>query len=201
MAFRAVANGSVDFLAQSRAAIVNIREPESLYVTASARNCTPLPRTRGGFGLSVCRRNSPPRLCHGHAPAALWSHPGSGNTWLRLVIELASGGRTGSIYSRKRRRCTGQAVLEDDAQTLLGRPARRCQWGHRLAAKMPSEFWPHRTRQDCASMVAMKVHSRRGWHHLSTSQQHSSGTTQMASPPALQSEYFYLFVKYHTSPK
>ena len=147
-----------------------ITEPESFYVTASARNCTPLPRTRGGFGLSVCRRNSPPRLCHGHAPAALWSHPGSGNTWLRLVIELASGGRTGSIYSRKRRRCTGQAVHEDDAQTLLGRQARRCQWGHRLAAKMPSEFWPHRTRQDCASMVAMKVHSRRGWSHLSTSQ-------------------------------
>jgi hypothetical protein len=35
----------------------------------------------------------------GHLPAcALASYPGSGNTWVRYLIEAASGIYTGSIY-------------------------------------------------------------------------------------------------------
>ena len=28
----------------------------------------------------------------------LWSHPGSGNTWMRYLIEQATGKITGSVY-------------------------------------------------------------------------------------------------------
>lgn len=48
-------------------------------------------------------------------PALLWSFPGSGNTWTRLLVERASGIFTGSIYTDKalfeplpgERRCDG----------------------------------------------------------------------------------------------
>lgn len=34
-----------------------------------------------------------------HVPALLWSFPGSGNTWARLLIEHATGIYTGSLYT------------------------------------------------------------------------------------------------------
>jgi hypothetical protein len=35
---------------------------------------------------------------HGRVPPALYTFPGSGNTWVRMLIEYASGIHTGSVY-------------------------------------------------------------------------------------------------------
>ena len=72
IAFDAIANGSAGFLAQARTTMAT-KVSYTVYASAPARNCTLLPRTHGGRVLAVCRRNSQPRLCHGHTAAALWS--------------------------------------------------------------------------------------------------------------------------------
>lgn len=40
----------------------------------------------------------PQNQSEGRVPPLLWSFPGSGNTWVRLVLEHASSILTGSIY-------------------------------------------------------------------------------------------------------
>eukprot|EP00908_Phaeocystis_cordata_P006717 Transcript_17336.p1 GENE.Transcript_17336~~Transcript_17336.p1 ORF type:complete len:657 (+),score=48.73 Transcript_17336:119-2089(+) len=144
------------FVARARASMA-IQPAWTAYAEPGPRNCTLLPQAHGSRELTVCRRSGPPRLCAKHAPVALWSFPGSGSTWLRLVIEIATGGRTGSIHSTP--------VTEN--QTATGKKRQRAfrrgsSTGKLLAAKMPSEFWPHDSRADCAGMVALAVHGLKG---------------------------------------
>ncbi len=97
-------------------------------------------RARNGAVIADQARTSPLRDClrgarpfrpaRNAAPTALWSAPGSGNTWLRLLIEYSTGLATGSVYA--------------DGQ---------------LAAVMPSEGWPTATRADCRDMIALKTHA------------------------------------------
>lgn len=58
--------------------------------SAQRKSCDLVPRSPTAFD-GECRHDSPPRLCVDHSPVALWSFPGTGNTWLRLAIELATG--------------------------------------------------------------------------------------------------------------
>lgn len=60
------------------------------YEQAERRSCDLVPRSPPAFD-GVCRSGPTPRLCRDHSPVALWSFPGTGNTWLRLAIELATG--------------------------------------------------------------------------------------------------------------
>ena len=112
------------------------------------RSCDLLPLSPSAFP-GVCRRDSPPRLCADHSPVVLWSLPGSGSTWLRLVIELATGARTSSLYGR-------QGLARNASLPNWRRPTRAAQ--ERLALRMPSEVWKHATQADCAGMAAIAVH-------------------------------------------
>ena len=94
---RAVQAGAVavddtpDFINRARTAMKALVQ-WTPYAQSVRRRCATLPLTPPAFG-GVCRRgrDSAPRLCVDHNPVALWSFPGSGSTWLRLVIELATG--------------------------------------------------------------------------------------------------------------
>ena len=60
------------------------------YEQSTPRSCDLAPRSPPVLG-GMCQSGPPPRLCLTHSPVALWSFPGTGNTWLRLAIELATG--------------------------------------------------------------------------------------------------------------
>ena len=62
----------------------------SVYEQSTPRSCDLAPRSPPVF-RGVCQSAPPPRLCLTRRPVALWSFPGTGNTWLRLAIELATG--------------------------------------------------------------------------------------------------------------
>ena len=62
----------------------------SVYEPSTPRSCDLAPRSPPVF-RGVCQSAPPPRLCLTRSPVALWSFPGTGNTWLRLAIELATG--------------------------------------------------------------------------------------------------------------
>eukprot|EP00755_Sulcionema_specki_P030092 Sspe_Gene.93578::Locus_66178_Transcript_1_1_Confidence_1.000_Length_417::g.93578::m.93578 len=49
-----------------------------------------------------CGTPPPTRFVSGNAsaPPLLWSFPGSGNSWLRLLVERATGVYTGSVYHK-----------------------------------------------------------------------------------------------------
>lgn len=48
---------------------------------------------------------------HNLAPVALASYPGSGNTWIRQLIEAASGIYTGSVYKDTNLYLHGTVIL------------------------------------------------------------------------------------------
>lgn len=77
-------------------------------VTAGARgssstvSCTGIEHTNASFVPKTFRgslsRGKRLRLAHSIGPI-LWSFPGSGNTWVRLLLESATGFLTGSVYN------------------------------------------------------------------------------------------------------
>ena len=71
-------------------------------------------------------------VCSGlhHLPALLWSFPGSGNTYVRQLMEAASGLRSGSIH-----------------------------YDYSLVMQLPGEAWPHRTAEECARFSCIKAHA------------------------------------------
>ena len=64
----------------------------------------------------------------------------------RLVVELATGARTGSVYRKRQGHLlpSQKSGIETDGA---------------LAERMPSELWPHATQKDCAGVVTVDVHA------------------------------------------
>ena len=93
---RAVDNGAVavndapGFIDRARSSMKSGVYWEPFEQSTERRSCDLAPRSRPAFD-GVCRSGPPLRLCLNHSPVALWSFPGTGNTWLRLAIELATG--------------------------------------------------------------------------------------------------------------
>jgi len=93
---RAVDNGAVavndapGFIDRARSSMKSGVYWDAFEQSTKRRSCDLAPRSRPAFD-GVCRSEPPLRLCLNHSPVALWSFPGTGNTWLRLAIELATG--------------------------------------------------------------------------------------------------------------
>ena len=82
-------NDTPGFLDRARSSMKSGVYWDAFEQSTKRRSCDLVPRSPPAFD-GVCRRGSPPRLCLDHSPVALWSFPGTGNTWLRLAIELAT---------------------------------------------------------------------------------------------------------------
>jgi hypothetical protein len=69
-------------------------------------------------GSRALRNGTVPSRCDWDAPV-LWSFPGSGNTWVRQLLEAATGYATGSVYNdpsleasmQGERRCSGRVLV------------------------------------------------------------------------------------------
>jgi hypothetical protein len=91
----------------------------------------------------------------GRRPALLWSFPGSGNTWSRLLIELATGVFTGSVFNDQGLVQGLPGELRCDATVS----AIKLHWASGLEnLYTPPQFPPHETRSHkCAPLHAIRA--------------------------------------------
>eukprot|EP00040_Diaphanoeca_grandis_P000427 m.273230 g.273230 ORF g.273230 m.273230 type:complete len:321 (-) comp105651_c0_seq1:179-1141(-) len=125
----------------------NARDKETSINEDDDNECTGLaPATRIPLSLSMAKTHGGLQIgfnqfIWGLKPVILWSFPGGGNTWCRLLIEAATGYLTGSVYNDlqlKKNLLIGEGVTSRQVIAVKAHPT---SWTYkRLALRFGRTF-------------------------------------------------------------
>lgn len=95
-------------------------------------------------------------------PAVLWTTPGAGNTWVRQLIEYATGVHTGSMYNDEsiESQMPGEKRCDRSVVVVKGHPEHRTfDMVFNASREDPCENSPYTTRSVCLKQFAKYVSS------------------------------------------